>query len=166
MVAEVSSMWATHGPRLLAVADRAERLAAATAWSATTPVLCHGDPHHGNLLVDGDGQVWLVDWDDAVVAPREADLMFVVGGVFSHAPVTGEQVRRFFDGYTPVTGVGLGAGPRPAGLPALRAGPGRRPGPVRGRRVPSRPHRGGSPGGPGYACRTLAPGGLVALALG
>lgn len=61
--------------------------------------------HPGDPVVDEGGQVWLVDWDDAVIAPREADLMFVVGGVFSHAPVTDEQVQWFFDGYTPLTGL-------------------------------------------------------------
>ena len=104
-VAEVSALWASHGPRLQAVADRALHLAGSPCWSDATLVLCHGDPHHGNLLVDDAGQVWLVDWDDAVLAPREADLMFVVGGVFSHAPITDEQVRWFFEGYEPVTGI-------------------------------------------------------------
>ena len=106
VVAEVSSVWAVGRPRLLAVAERVDHLAGSTSWSRAAPVLCHGDPHHGNLLVDPAGQVWLVDWDDAVVAPREADLMFVVGGVFSHSAITDEQVRWFFDGYTPVTGIG------------------------------------------------------------
>ncbi|KQZ89936.1 hypothetical protein ASD62_12135 [Phycicoccus sp. Root563] len=104
VVVEVVELWDTHGPRVLAVAHRATELAASPAWTNALRVLCHGDPHHGNLLVDGSGQVHLVDWDDAVLAPREADLMFVVGGVFSHAPITDEQVRWFFQGYSPVTG--------------------------------------------------------------
>lgn len=106
-VAAVSVLWAQEGPRLLAVADRALHLSDSPRWAQASPVLCHGDPHHGNLLVDGSGGVHLIDWDDAVVAPREADLMFVVGGVFSHATITEEQVRWFFEGYAPVTGVTL-----------------------------------------------------------
>ena len=107
-VTAVASLWAARGPRLVAVAERATRLAGSPRWEDASPVLCHGDPHHGNLLVDGSGQVWLIDWDDAVVAPREADLMFVVGGVFSHSAITAEQVAWFFAGYTPLTAIGPG----------------------------------------------------------
>ena len=108
LVAELATTWALAGPMVLEAAARAEQLATAAAWARADLVLCHTDPHHGNLLVDGDGEVWLVDWDDAMLAPREADLMFVVGGVFSHAPITEDQVRWFFDGYQASTGVGVG----------------------------------------------------------
>lgn len=108
LVAELATTWAVAGPMVLEAAARAEQLATSAAWARADLVLCHTDPHHGNLLVDGDGEVWLVDWDDAMLAPREADLMFVVGGVFSHAPITDDQVRWFFDGYQACTGVSLG----------------------------------------------------------
>ena len=62
-------------------------------------VICHGDPHLGNVLLEGDDRVWLVDWDDAVLAPRELDLMFVIGGVLAFAPVTTEEQSWFFEGY-------------------------------------------------------------------
>lgn len=62
-------------------------------------VICHGDPHLGNVLLGGDDRVWLVDWDDAVLAPRELDLMFVIGGVLAFAPVTTEEQSWFFGGY-------------------------------------------------------------------
>ncbi|HET6919939.1 MAG TPA: aminoglycoside phosphotransferase family protein, partial [Jiangellaceae bacterium] len=64
-------------------------------------VVCHGDPHIGNVLIGGDGRVWLIDWDDAVLAPRERDLMFVIGGVLAFAPVSPQQQSWFFDGYGP-----------------------------------------------------------------
>ncbi|HZN73120.1 MAG TPA: phosphotransferase [Micromonosporaceae bacterium] len=67
-----------------------------------TGVVCHGDPHLGNLLLGEDERVWLVDWDDAVLAPPERDLMFVTGGVLAFAPVTGPEQERFFHGYGPV----------------------------------------------------------------
>jgi spectinomycin phosphotransferase len=43
-------------------------------------------------------ELWLLDWDGVVVAPRERDLMFVVDGVLADAPVTAEQQSWFFDG--------------------------------------------------------------------
>jgi spectinomycin phosphotransferase len=44
-------------------------------------------------------ELWLLDCDGVVVAPRERDLMFVVDGVLADAPVTAEQQSWFFDGY-------------------------------------------------------------------
>jgi len=37
-------------------------------------VLCHTDIGGGKLLVDDDGWLILLDWDDATVAPPEHDL--------------------------------------------------------------------------------------------
>jgi spectinomycin phosphotransferase len=54
-------------------------------------VLCHGDPHLGNLLHEGADVVSLVDWDDVVLAPRERDIMFLRGGVLAALPVTAER---------------------------------------------------------------------------
>jgi spectinomycin phosphotransferase len=51
------------------------------------------------MLLGADERVWLIDWDDAVLAPRERDLMFVIGGVLAFAPVSPEEQSWFFDGY-------------------------------------------------------------------
>jgi spectinomycin phosphotransferase len=77
---------------------RADRIGPVTRGGAA--VLCHGDPHLLNVLSGGDDRVWLIDWDDAVLAPREWDLMFVIGGVL--ARVGAEQRAWFFEGYGPV----------------------------------------------------------------
>ena len=81
------------------VADTAERLAGSV--SEPEPVLCHGDPHLGNVLLGAD-TVWLVDWDDAVLGSRERDLILVVGGVLSSWAVTPEQRAWFTEGYGPL----------------------------------------------------------------
>lgn len=37
-------------------------------------VLCHTDAHGGNLMSDGQGKLFLIDWETALLAPKEADL--------------------------------------------------------------------------------------------
>jgi spectinomycin phosphotransferase len=77
----------------------ADRLGRELRTRHTPGVVCHGDPHLGNVLIGGDAAVWLIDWDDAVLAPRERDLMFVIAGVLAFAPVSPQEQSWFFDGY-------------------------------------------------------------------
>ena len=79
--------------------EQADSLGRELRTRHTPGVVCHGDPHLGNVLIGGDDRVWLIDWDDAVLAPRERDLMFVIGGVLAFAPVSPEEQSWFFDGY-------------------------------------------------------------------
>ena len=59
---------------------QAERLARVLASRSTEMVLCHSDIHPGNLFIDKDGTLFIVDWDSPVLAPKERDLMFIGGG--------------------------------------------------------------------------------------
>jgi len=63
-------------------------------------VLCHADLHAGNVLVGPGASVFLIDWDEMVLAPRERDLMFIgagIGGRWGR-----EQPPGFGEGYGPV----------------------------------------------------------------
>ncbi|HZX06203.1 phosphotransferase enzyme family protein [Kribbella sp.] len=64
-------------------------------------VVCHGDPHIGNVLVDK--HLHLIDWDDVIHAPREQDLMFMLGGMGDVGPTTTAQQEAFLTGYGPHT---------------------------------------------------------------
>lgn len=57
-------------------------------------VLCHGDIHTANLLVDRSGELFVVDWDQTISAPKERDLMFVAAGDIEKA-----HEQAFFSGY-------------------------------------------------------------------
>lgn len=98
----VAGCWREAADDLATLLDRVDRLGAELRARQADLVVCHGDPHLGNLLLGPDGQVWLIDWDDAVLAPRERDLMFVLGGVLAFAPVTPAEQAAFFEGYGPV----------------------------------------------------------------
>jgi len=58
-------------------------------------VLCHADIHLFNLLVDRVGRLFVVDWDETLLAPKERDLMFVGG------PGSGREQGLFYQGYGP-----------------------------------------------------------------
>ncbi|SCF15532.1 spectinomycin phosphotransferase [Micromonospora coriariae] len=96
-VAELAAVWAAVADQVSTLGGAVERLAAGQRDRPV--VVCHGDPHLGNLLLGPDGQVWLIDWDDAVLAPPECDLMFVTDGVLAFAPVTAEQRAAVLAGY-------------------------------------------------------------------
>lgn len=61
--------------------DRADQLAQMLRNKSPKFVLCHSDLHGGNVLVDGSNTLYIVDWDDPIMAPKERDLMFMGGGV-------------------------------------------------------------------------------------
>lgn len=102
LVRELAHEWCAAADLVAALIAHTDRLGQELRPRDASVVICHGDPHLGNLLVAGEHDVWLVDWDDAVLAPLERDLMFVLGGVLAFAPVTPEQQSWFFDGYRPV----------------------------------------------------------------
>jgi spectinomycin phosphotransferase len=61
--------------------NRAEQLVQIIQNESPQFVLCHSDIHGGNVLIDDDNTIYIVDWDDPVMAPKERDLMFIGGGV-------------------------------------------------------------------------------------
>ena len=99
LVRALAQEWRTAGDRVSALLEQADGLGRELQARKATNVVCHGDPHLGNVLIGQDERVWLIDWDDSVLAPRERDLMFILGGVLAFAPVTQQQQSWFFDGY-------------------------------------------------------------------
>ena len=39
-------------------------------------VLCHGDIHEDNIFLADSGKKYIIDWDNAILAPKERDLFF------------------------------------------------------------------------------------------
>lgn len=99
LVRALAQEWSAAGNRVSTLLDQADRLGRDLQPGKSSSVVCHGDPHLGNVLIGPDERVWLIDWDDAVLAPCERDLMFILGGVLAFAPVTRQQQSWFFEGY-------------------------------------------------------------------
>lgn len=95
---EAAAVWDRRRAEILALADRTEELGPRVERLALPPVLCHADLHTWNVLIDSDGEPWLVDWDEVIFAPKERDLMFVVGGIGAGL-VEPHETAWFLDGY-------------------------------------------------------------------
>jgi len=98
----LATFWRARREDIRALLARADDLGPRLAQRAPEFVLCHADIHTNNVLLDADGRVWIVDWDETVLAPRERDLMFVVGGIIGGL-VGPREEGLFFKGYGATT---------------------------------------------------------------
>jgi spectinomycin phosphotransferase len=89
LVAEARALVWPQRVALLGSQERVQALGDAARSQPRERVLCHGDLRGDNLLGDRAGRVWVVDWDGAVLAPRERDL----------AGFAGRGFARFLAGY-------------------------------------------------------------------
>ena len=78
---------------------RAERLALALQARSPELVVCHSDIHAGNILIDANDDLYLVDWDNPILAPKERDLMFIGGGLGGDGHTAQEEETLFYQGY-------------------------------------------------------------------
>ncbi len=78
--------------------DRAEELGRQLQGSSAERVLCHSDIHGGNVLMDENDNIYIVDWDNPIIAPKERDLMFIGGGVANVWNIPHEE-QLFYSGY-------------------------------------------------------------------
>ena len=77
---------------------RADELAQELSQNTQDLVLCHSDAHPGNFLIANSGKLYLVNWDNPILAPRERDLMFFGSGMAGAQP-GGWEERSFYQGY-------------------------------------------------------------------
>lgn len=70
-----------HRLEIHRLVDRAQQLSKKIQEQSPEFVLCHSDIHGGNVLIDVDSSIYIVDWDEPIMAPKERDLMFIGGGV-------------------------------------------------------------------------------------
>ncbi len=93
-----AAFWRANAGRIGGVIARAQELGRSLQAKQFELVLCHSDIHAANILAGEDGRIWLVDWDGPIVAPRERDLLFVVGSRIARV-VERREEDLFFAGY-------------------------------------------------------------------
>jgi spectinomycin phosphotransferase len=93
---QLAVFWKDHYDEIGVNVDRAGQLGRMLQNKSFDLVLCHADIHTANLLVPDQGNLFIVDWDQPILAPRERDLMFVTVGAY----VTEQRAETlFFRGY-------------------------------------------------------------------
>jgi len=82
--------------------DKAEMFCQKISNLQTSFVLCHSDIHGGNVLIDKNNTLYIVDWDEPIMAPKERDLMFIGGGIGNVWNQAHEEAL-FYQGYGKTT---------------------------------------------------------------
>ena len=103
VAAQTAEFLRTKRDEILALVERTEQLAQTLQAQSPEGVVCHADLHAGNIFIDGDGALYIVDWDTVLLASKERDLMFVGGGQFGEARTAREEEALFFRGYGPTS---------------------------------------------------------------
>jgi spectinomycin phosphotransferase len=92
---ELAAFWKENDEIIQRLVARAERIGKHLQGTILEFILCHADIHIANILLTEENDMFIVDWDDTLFAPKERDLMFVLGE--DTIPTREEQM--FFEGY-------------------------------------------------------------------
>jgi spectinomycin phosphotransferase len=96
---ELAAFWRPRREQIHRLLERTLELSQVLRAKEHAFVLCHADFHTANILYDGRDRLYIVDWDDPLLAPKERDLMFVSGTAGSSVGYTREQEQLFYRGY-------------------------------------------------------------------
>ena len=99
--AQLAAFLIAHKATINNLVNRAEYLAGFLQARPGEFVLCHADIHAANVLIDSDDQLYVVDWDTLILAPKARDLMYVGGGQFVNQRTPDEEAHLFYQGYGP-----------------------------------------------------------------
>jgi spectinomycin phosphotransferase len=96
--ARLAAFWIDSRPLIEHLLGRAQALGKQLQSRPFAYVLCHGDIHAANILVSEDARIYLIDWDGPLLAPKERDLLFIVGSRIGR-PVEAREEALFFQSY-------------------------------------------------------------------
>ncbi len=93
--------WMEHQSTIHTALTTMETLAGALRQRSGPQVICHADLHPGNIIRGHANRVFVIDWDDVMLAPKERDFLFV--GEPQAGELAHEGAPPFFQGYGPTT---------------------------------------------------------------
>jgi len=92
---ELAIFWKKNNETIQTLIERAKMIGQHLQQADLEFVLCHADIHTANILITQEQDMFIVDWDDALFAPKERDLMFVLEKDTIHT----REEQLFFDGH-------------------------------------------------------------------
>jgi spectinomycin phosphotransferase len=95
---ELAKFWLENYETISTILERTETLSKRMRETDLGFVLCHADIHTANLLLNDDDKIFIVDWDETMLAPKERDLLFIIGSIFNDTS-GGRWEGLFFEGY-------------------------------------------------------------------
>jgi spectinomycin phosphotransferase len=98
VAAKLAEFMKSKQSEITQLVNRAEHLASELQPEPLELVLCHSDIHGGNTLISDNDELYIVDWDNPLLAPKERDLMFIGGGIDTNWRSKLEEAL-FYEGY-------------------------------------------------------------------
>lgn len=95
---ELATFWLENYETIGTILKQTETLVQKMQKTNLEFVLCHADIHTANLLLSDDDKLYIVDWDETLLASKERDLLFIIGSIFNDTS-GGRWEQLFFDGY-------------------------------------------------------------------
>ena len=92
---QLAIFWKENNEKIQTLLERAGILGKRLQQTDLEFVLCHADIHTANILITQEQNMLIVDWDDTLFAPKERDLIFVLG----EDTVETREEQLFFKGY-------------------------------------------------------------------
>ena len=96
---ELAAFWKKKEVEIRSIVKRADELGKRLQEKDLEFILCHADIHNANLLLTRERKMHVVDWDGAILAPKERDLMFIVETTIGGFAVESKEEKLFFQGY-------------------------------------------------------------------
>ena len=96
--AQLAAFMRSKRDEIRRLVDRTEELCSELQTQPLEFVLCHTDIHGGNILIGEDDKLYIVDWDNPLLAPKERDLMFIGGGI-DNIWKSKQDESIFYEGY-------------------------------------------------------------------
>jgi spectinomycin phosphotransferase len=92
---ELATFWNSNRKTIETVIERADTIGKHLRQMDLEFMLCHADIHTANILITDDQNMFIVDWDDTLFAPKERDLMHVLDA----DSIRTREEQLFFHGY-------------------------------------------------------------------
>jgi spectinomycin phosphotransferase len=92
---QLALFWKENNETIQTLIERTESIGKRLQQTDLEFILCHADIHTANILLAQEGDMFIVDWDDTLLAPKERDLMFILG----ENTIQTREEQMFFAGY-------------------------------------------------------------------